>query len=144
MQTKEGNNEIVINERFEIGGGWEVYETSRSVYHRMNDEITNIKLVNNKDNREIVVKLDDKTNTYKIVDDNLNVGTYNYFNPDGIIGNVAHIFADVIPYYFYGNTPSDEPRWSELYNVIVMRKNTIKKLDKEEIRKIISKGNPND
>ena len=80
------------------------------------DNKQNIKLVNN-DGREIVVY--EKDNSYKIVDDNLNIGTYNYSNPNGGLSNFKHFFMDVLPYYIYGNTPYDSLKYGDKFNATI-------------------------
>jgi hypothetical protein len=40
------------------------------------------------------------------VTDDANMATYNYFNPDTLWG-IPHLITDVIPYFIFGNTPSD-------------------------------------
>lgn len=39
--------------------------------------------------------------------DPVNMGTYNFVAPNGILGYVGHGFADVLPYVIWGNTPDD-------------------------------------
>ena len=49
-----------------------------------------------------------------MVDDYLNGGTYNYYNPDGTKGTVLHVIYDLVPYLIHGNSKEDEPgliRW---------------------------------
>ncbi|MCZ6135767.1 hypothetical protein, partial [Campylobacter ureolyticus] len=93
-------------------GDWEVYPKDKSIYHQMGDKKNrnNVKLVNN-DGREIVVRL--TNDKYTIIDDNLNVGTYNYSNPNGGLNTFMHSIADVLPYYIYGNTPYDGLKYGD-------------------------------
>ena len=49
-----------------------------------------------------------------VVDDYLNGGTYNYYNPDGTKGTIMHVIYDLVPYLIHGNSKEDEPglvRW---------------------------------
>ena len=34
------------------------------------------------------------------------MGTYNYYSPTSIIGNIGHGIVDVFSYYLLGNTPN--------------------------------------
>ncbi|MCR8685682.1 hypothetical protein CUREO10432_09040, partial [Campylobacter ureolyticus] len=105
-EFKNISNTLLKNKNITQIGNWSVYPNDKSIYHQMGDDNNkqNIKLVNN-DGREIVVYK--KDNSYKIVDDNLNIGTYNYSNPNGGLNTFMHGIADVLPYYIYGNTPYD-------------------------------------
>jgi len=35
------------------------------------------------------------------------MGTYNYYPPEGAVGNLGHVTWDVIPYWNWGNSPND-------------------------------------
>jgi len=51
------------------------------------------------DRREGVYNAD----TGELITDLSKKGTYNYANPDGAGGYVMHLFADVLPYIFFGD-----------------------------------------
>jgi hypothetical protein len=42
-----------------------------------------------------------------LVTDTINMGTFNYGAPIGILGMYRHVKRDVVPYYLFGNTPED-------------------------------------
>ena len=39
-----------------------------------------------------------------------NIATYNFVSPNKY-GGVGHFFADVVPYYIWGNAPEDPTTW---------------------------------
>ena len=95
--------------------GFEKLKAKKSIYHTYeldeNGKPTNIisgvqqgyqKYVHD-DGYEIVVKVDDNNNILSLVEDPVNIGTYNHSNPEGLTGNWNHILLDVVPYFVHGN-----------------------------------------
>ncbi|NLK67058.1 MAG: hypothetical protein GX282_06245 [Campylobacteraceae bacterium] len=107
--TLSNSNISNIEQPTKLLDNWVIYPKDKSIYHQIGENNKdNIKLVNN-DGRELVLKYN--YGSYNIVDDNLNIGTYNYSNPDGGLSTVGHIVYDVLPYYIYGNTPYDSIKY---------------------------------
>ena len=80
-------------------------------YHKLGGAKGNVKRVF-ADGREAVYSGGPK-GTGKLVTDKLNMGTYNYVNPGnfksimGIMKHTGHYFADMLPYFAFGNTVYD-------------------------------------
>jgi len=60
----------------------------------------NVKYIPTEDGREQIFTSDDVIETSPE-----NIGTFNYFHPQK--QPISHIIFDVLPWYFYGNTPYD-------------------------------------
>ena len=80
--------------------GWTQLDPKQSRYHRLRWGKDNIKFVH-KSGREAIY------NSNGLVRSSLNGGTYNFFNPKGLVGNVGHFIADMVPYYKFRNSMSD-------------------------------------
>jgi RHS repeat-associated protein len=85
--------------------GWELQSPEKSRYHRMGKgNEKNLKYVHF-DGSELVFTPDGTSGA--LVISPVNMGTYNYINPDGFWGMVGHGIFDVVPYYFLGNSLDD-------------------------------------
>jgi len=73
----------------------------KNLYHRHKGQIGNVKYYNDKTKQEVIFD-----ENGKVVTDVANIGTYNYFSPDGFEG-ALHIAVDVLPYYKWGNDKDD-------------------------------------
>ncbi len=52
---------------------------------------------------------------HELVKNPANIGTYNFIAPRGFWGSIGHFFADVLPYWMWGNTPDDAtPFWNRV------------------------------
>ena len=74
---------------------------SKAVYHRHKGQIGNVKYYKPSTKQEVIFD-----ENGKVVTDIANIGTYNYFAPDGFEG-IGHFFVDVLPYYKWGNDKND-------------------------------------
>ena len=74
---------------------------SKNIYHRHKGQMGNVKYYNSSTKQEIIFD-----ENGKVVTDIANIGTYNYFAPDGLEG-IWHILVDVLPYYQWGNDKND-------------------------------------
>ena len=70
------------------------------MYHQQNGASENDKWVSPDGHMEVIFDGDGG-----IVTDDANTGTYNFSDPSG--SPLGHFFQDMLPYYFWGNTPSD-------------------------------------
>ncbi len=81
-------------------GEWRKLSAAKSIYHQHGD--------GGKYNRKFVSKNGKHEAVYdkngNLVTDDENQGTYNYASPDDWFG---HFLYDILPYWFWGNTPSD-------------------------------------
>ena len=77
---------------------------NQNLYHRNKGQLDNVKYYNNETKQEVIFN-----SKGEIVTDIENIGTYNYFSPEGLPG-ILHIFVDVIPYYRWGNGEKDTTR----------------------------------
>ena len=90
---------------------WEEQMPEKNLYHTYttgeqgDDAIYNKKYLNG--NSEIVICYDrEKQPVPYISHDPINMGTYNFVNPDGTWDNeILHMIVDVVPYYILGNKP---------------------------------------
>ena len=64
----------------------------------------------------------------------------NYFSPGNAIGNVLHIFADVLPYHIWGN---DENDTTPVINRIFSRADLWRELGREKYDEFIEKNKQN-
>ena len=124
IDNYKGGSEQLITDIQSGSNGWEMLSSNdptddtywKGNYHRHVDSsqgdeaLYNVKYVKkNKDGSSYEIVLCELPNgDCYIVDDPVNMGTYNYSNPDGIIGSAMHFVKDMLPYYYYKNTPSDE------------------------------------
>jgi RHS repeat-associated protein len=96
---------------------WTKLTPKESVFHRMGPgNENNIKFVSPSGHSEAVFKPNGC-----LVTDPANVGTFNFFGPRTLWG-VPHGVFDVIPYYAFGNTPTDMfnlDRFRVTYDLIV-------------------------
>lgn len=106
-----------------------------NMYHKNKNQNDNVKYYNNKTGQEII--FDAKG---KVVTDIENIGTYNYFSPGNAIGNVLHIFADVLPYHILGN---DEKDTTPVINRIFSRADLWRELGREKYDEFIEKNKQN-
>ena len=74
---------------------------SKNIYHRHKGQMGNVKYYNSSTKQEVIFD-----ENGKVVTDIANIGTYNYFAPDGLEG-IFHILVDVLPYYQWGNDKND-------------------------------------
>ena len=47
----------------------------------------------------------------KLVIDPINIGTYNFVTPKGVMSGIGHILLDVLPYKMFGNTREKDGGW---------------------------------
>ena len=73
----------------------------QNLYHRNKSQKDNVKFYNSKTGQEVIFN-----SKGEIVTDIANIGTYNYFSPDGPEG-ILHVLVDVLPYYKCGNSKND-------------------------------------
>ena len=74
---------------------------SKNIYHRHKGQMGNVKYYHSSTKQEVIFD-----ENGKVVTDIANIGTYNYFAPDGLEG-ILHILVDVLPYYQGGNDKND-------------------------------------
>lgn len=74
---------------------------SKNIYHRHKGQMGNVKYYHSSTKQEVIFD-----ENGKVVTDIANIGTYNYFAPDGLEG-IFHILVDVLPYYQWGNDKND-------------------------------------
>ena len=95
--------------------GWELMSPGDSACHKHlfseqgPEAINNYKFIKrNPDgtSSEIVISIDRNGNP-KLVNDPINIGTYNYYSPGSKIDNIKHILFDMVPYYIHGNDKRD-------------------------------------
>ena len=106
-----------------------------NMYHKNKNQNDNVKYYNNKTGQEIIFDANGK-----VVTDIENIGTYNYFSPGNAIGNVLHIFADVLPYHIWGN---DENDTTPVINRIFSRADLWRELGREKYDEFIEKNKQN-
>jgi hypothetical protein len=47
----------------------------------------------------------------KLVIDPINIGTYNFVTPKGVMSGIGHVLLDVLPYKMFGNTREKDGGW---------------------------------
>ena len=102
-------NMPIFSEDISTGERWELKSLGESVYHSKNgDGMDCFKWVSNR-GREFVIRYvqqPDGTPERFIEKSPELIGTYNYGISDG-----EHFFKDVLPYWFYANSPDDSSSW---------------------------------
>jgi hypothetical protein len=97
---RNSNNFSPVNENAATDAGWELLPPEKSIYHRMGPD--------NEDNKKYVSPDGQCEAVYdkngNLVTNPENVGTYNFYPPNNGLG---HFLADVLPYYFFGNSGYD-------------------------------------
>ena len=91
--------------------GYHKMDENKDVYHEQGtstncDPSKNNKYISEDGSKEVVYN--DKG---EIVTDAVNLGTYNYANPES--APVEHFLKDVVPYWILGNTPNDPSTFDE-------------------------------
>ncbi len=89
---------------------WKKMSDAESIYHRhgVGNE-HNEKFISPDGHYEVVFR------NRELVKDPANLGTYNIIAPIGFWGNIGHVYADVLPYWMWGNTPDDPtPFWNRV------------------------------
>ena len=96
--------------------GWELLPKSANKYHVNKEGEQGTEAVYNKkfvklnpdgSSSEAIICFPPSGNPY-LVDDYLNGGTFNFYNPGGWFnGNIPHFLFDMMPYYMYGNQRED-------------------------------------
>jgi len=100
---RNANNHPPKRKSDAVKKGWIKQSDAKSLYHRFGPNgAQNEKYLSPDGHQEAVY--DGQGN---LVTDPSNMGTYNYSPPEGIVGNVGHLFEDVIPYWIWGNSPND-------------------------------------
>lgn len=95
---------------------WDDLDIKQNIYHRHkkgsqgDDAEYNVKYVDPTGHMEVIIcqipGVDDKDiSNYYIVTDPYNCGTYNNCSPTA--NPIGHFFADVLPYWLWGNSPED-------------------------------------
>jgi hypothetical protein len=83
--------------------GWRQLPQKMSIFHQMGTgQQGNTKWVSTDGHMEAVYDKDGY-----LVESDENVGTYNYYSPNGLSG-VAHTVVDVLPWYIWGNSENDK------------------------------------
>jgi RHS repeat-associated protein len=89
---------------------WEKMSDAKSIYHRFGP--------GNEHNEKFISpngKCEDVFRNGELLKDPTNLGTYNFVAPRGLFGSIGHFFADVLPYWIWGNTPDDPtPAWNRV------------------------------
>jgi len=98
---------------------WQKLPTVQSVFHQMGlDNKNNEKFVSPDGHSEAVFKAG------YLITDPINQGTYNFFSPNFLFG-IPHTLTDIIPYFIFGNSPSDmftSDRFKTLCAMLIFRK----------------------
>jgi len=109
-QTHYDRNKYNEDVSYEFASqNWEKMSDAQSIYHRHG--------AGNEKNEKFISPDGHSENVYRnqeLVKDPANLGTYNFIAPRGF-GNIGHFFADVLPYWIWGNTPDDTtPFWNRV------------------------------
>ena len=102
------NDQNEIPARETVMTQWIKMSYAKTRYHRFNGQTQNEKCVSPNGSCEAVFS------GSELVTDSANQGTFNFSDQNG--QPLGHILLDVIPYYFWGNTPDDPtPFWRRVY-----------------------------
>jgi RHS repeat-associated protein len=104
------NNNPNVNFAY-VKDKWVKMDADLSVYHTQGPgNENNKKFVSQDGHQELVFD-----SSGQLVTDSVNQGTYNYGSPLNVPGKVAHLFADMVPYFVLGNTIDDEVTLKAIY-----------------------------
>lgn len=108
-----------------IENGWVAAPSGQNAYHRFTSGIQGVEALYNVKylkefpdgtSYEIVICQPPGENNDYIVKDPINMGTYNYCNPNGVGGYIGHFWKDVVPYWYLSNTLDDNLKWNDRLN----------------------------
>ena len=83
-----------------VCGPWALQSDDKSIFHRMGEGNENNNKYVHPNGSEAVYNTKDE-----LITNSLNMGTYNYINNS--TSTIGHGLVDVVPYFIFGNTPSD-------------------------------------
>lgn len=90
--------------------GFSKLSPDKTIFHQIGDnESENFKIVSEDGKSEYIIRYNIFSQKYEIVDDEVNKGTYNIYNPEGGLAKkgAKHFLWDVLPWLLWGNSEED-------------------------------------
>jgi hypothetical protein len=90
------------------GDEYYLLPSGKSLYHSTNGTGTDAAKYVSKNGKELVINITDTLDPHIELSPE-RIGTYNYYDPSSAL--LLHAIYDMIPYWFYGNSPDDSTPW---------------------------------